>query len=382
MDYLQRAALRRAQDAIATAVAGQLESGRDDELIGDLVHSLVDGAPRPIMSDEKDLRAQGFMPRHWGTVVKIERILPILGRDLTTSVGTGTSKAGYLIGTAVPYLVEELAIAPSVLRAGATVLPGLKDDTRVPLLQTNGTGYWLTNEGDAPSAEEAPTFGNVTLTPKTVSTYLDFSRRLNQQSSVGMANQMRRYLGSAVARAIDQAALVGTGANGQPLGIVGTSGIGSVAIGTNGGALTRAKISELITAITGDNGLKPESRLAFLINSKTAAALYKTETSSGSGRYLYEPTGPSTGILGGFPAFINDHLPSNGTKGSGTNLSTLVFGDWAALLIGHWGAVEFLANPYTAGGSFGMTRLHCYVACDIALPHPEAFAVCSDITTT
>ena len=42
-------------------------------------------------------------------------------------------------------------------------------------------------------------------------------------------------------------------------------------------------------------------------------------------------------------------MPSNLTKGTGTNLSAIIYGNWADLIIGYWSAFDLLVNPYAAG---------------------------------
>jgi Phage capsid family len=46
----------------------------------------------------------------------------------------------------------------------------------------------------------------------------------------------------------------------------------------------------------------------------------------------------------GYPIFSTTSIPTNLTKGSGTNLSEIFFGNWADLLIGQWGSLEIMAT--------------------------------------
>lgn len=68
-------------------------------------------------------------------------------------------------------------------------------------------------------------------------------------------------------------------------------------------------------------------------------------------------------------------MPSNLTKGSASKVcSAIVFGNYADLLIGLWGGLDMMVDPYTLGKE-GATRVIAYQEIDIAIRHPESFAV-------
>ena len=68
---------------------------------------------------------------------------------------------------------------------------------------------------------------------------------------------------------------------------------------------------------------------------------------------------------------------SNLTKVSGTNLSAVIYGNFADLLIGLYGTLEILVDPYTdfAKGTTGVRALQTI---DIAVRHAESFAAMKD----
>jgi hypothetical protein len=59
-------------------------------------------------------------------------------------------------------------------------------------------------------------------------------------------------------------------------------------------------------------------------------------------------------------------------------LSALVFGNWNDLIIGQWGAIDVLVDPYTAGAS-GSIKIRLLQDLDIQIRHPQSFAVINDI---
>jgi hypothetical protein len=77
-----------------------------------------------------------------------------------------------------------------------------------------------------------------------------------------------------------------------------------------------------------------------------------------------------------------NQVRKNLTKGTGTNLSEVFFGDWSQVLVGEWGVVEILPNPYAAGlYEAGGIELRILQTLDIAVRHPQAFSVMSDAIT-
>jgi hypothetical protein len=53
---------------------------------------------------------------------------------------------------------------------------------------------------------------------------------------------------------------------------------------------------------------------------------------------------------------------------------TLLFGNFGDLIIGQWGVLDVLVDPYTLGTSGGI-RIRLMQDVDIAVRHAESFAV-------
>ena len=69
------------------------------------------------------------------------------------------------------------------------------------------------------------------------------------------------------------------------------------------------------------------------------------------------------------------------TKGTGTALSALIFGNFREMMIGTWGGMDVIADPYSKATS-GMVRLITHGFHDIAIRQPKAFAAIKDINTS
>ncbi len=60
------------------------------------------------------------------------------------------------------------------------------------------------------------------------------------------------------------------------------------------------------------------------------------------------------------------------TLGSGSDGHAIVYGIWSELVVGEWGAVEVLANPYTFAAK-GLVQVTSFYLADVAPRHPESF---------
>jgi HK97 family phage major capsid protein len=181
-----------------------------------------------------------------------------------------------------------------------------------------------------------------------------------------------------LAQKLDQVAINGGGSN-EPNGILQTSGIGSVVIGTNGGAITLDKMLDLKQTVAVDNADLPTA--GFLTNTKVENALSKLK--DGNSQYLLSPYGGEIGQqqLANRTFMVSNNVPSNLTKGSSSGVcSAAIYGNFSDLLIGMFGSLELLVDPYTQFQSGGV-GIRALQGVDIAVRHAESFGAILDITT-
>lgn len=305
-----------------------------------------------------------FVPADW-----------LESRDLT--VGTN-SAGGYTVSTDLlaQNFIDLLRNRMALRQAGATMLTGLVGNIAIPRQTGGATAYWVA-ENSAPT-ESAQAFDQVTMTPHTVGAFTDISRRLLNQSSIDVEMLVRTDLATVLALAIDLAGLHGTGSSNQPTGLAATSGIGSVAGGTNGAAPTLANIIALETAVAVANA--DIGRLAYVTNAKVRGKLKGTAKESGTNAQMIWADGATP--LNGYGAVVSNQVSSALTKGTSSGVcSAIFFGNWADLFIGMWGGLDILVDPYT-GSTAGTVRVVALQDVDVAVRHAESFAAMLDALTT
>ena len=303
----------------------------------------------------------------------------IFKRDVTTTApvagpGSNLVPTDHLGGEFIDALRDALVISG----LGARMMQGLEGNVAIPKL-TAKTAVGFVSENNAPGTEGAPQFGQVTMSPKGMVQFVDLSRRLMYQSDPSVEAIVRDDMVRQFAAKIDSVAIQGGGAN-EPTGILETSGIANIYIDAlgdsgDGGALTYAKLVELEKEVAIDNALT--GRLAFLTNPKVISAMRTTprQASGVEGNFIMNDTNQ----IMGYQVVSTNLVPSDlTTSGGGSALSAVVFGDYSSLMVGMFGGLDVLVDPYSNSGT-GATRIAMYQDIDVAVRHPESFAALIDV---
>ena len=308
------------------------------------------------VSDAICKRAGIAEPVHGGFYVPDE----VQKRDMT--VGTN-SAGGYLVGTDLrPQNFIDLLRARSRAAAlGATMLNGLVGNVAIPKLTGAATGYWLTNEATA-ITESQQTIGQLALSPKTVGAYTELSRLLMLQSTPAADQLVMDDLSKVIALAIDLAVFEGSGASGQPTGISNTAGIGSV----TGTTIAYAGIVEFQTDVAAGNALSPSA--AYVTTPAVAGLLMQRQRFTSTDTPLW--TGSVLdGQMAGFRATTTTQVTA----------ASMVFGDFAQVVIGSWGMFELALNPY-ANFTAAISGIRAIQSVDVGIRQAAAFSRATSIT--
>ena len=257
--------------------------------------------------------------------------------------------------------IDVLRNSSSVMQAGARMLNGLSGDVKIPKKTAAASAAWIASEGGAASESEM-TVGSVSMTPKTLGAFTDVTRQLMIQSSLDVEALIRDDLAQAIALAIDLGALQGSGSSGQPTGIKNTSGINTVDFGTAPDLVpTFAQVVAMETAVRADNALGNGG--AYISNATMYGALKSVEKASNTAQFVVEPGG----TMNGFRTIVSNQVASG----------DLYFGDFSQLLVGMFGGLDIVVDPYTASTS-GTVRVVALQSCDVAVRHATAFCLGND----
>ncbi len=295
-------------------------------------------------------------------------------RDMTATGGSGGDQGGNtILTTHGPFI--ELLYNKLVLRGlGTQFLTNLQGNFSLPKLLT-GTAPAKATE-NAALGESSPTTGLVDFNPKRAGRFVEYSKQLLAQSPLAWEAILRSDLTSALAVLMETAAINGGGSD-EPTGILSTAGIGSVAGGTDGLALTRANAIKLKTAVATSNA--DNGSLGFLTNAEVRGKAQETAIDAGSGRFLWKEDRDDSFM--GYKAGVTQSVPSNLTKGSsGAVCSAMVFGNFADSILAQWGGIDFTVNPYIKDTE-GLIRITADCFYDFGVRRAQSFAAIQDLLT-
>lgn len=270
---------------------------------------------------------------------------------------------------------EHDALRPlaSTGRLGATFVTVSGMRSAVLITFADGSIAWI---GESETVTDSNgTTGAVTVERKTVRAKNTTTRQLeSESSSLARADRMTiRSLAGSVAAEIDRVALNGSGAANVPLGILKTPGIGSVALGDNGGAPTYSAICQLEETIALANA--ESAHVGFATTPQARRKLRTTEKATGSG-FIWGDNG-----LLGYQSVASTAIPSTLTKGSGENLSAILCGDFAQLYVVRFGPLDILTDPFSRGDN-GEVVYRVFAGIGIGASYATAFAAITDAVTT
>jgi HK97 family phage major capsid protein len=303
------------------------------------------------------LAAKLGQPEHQGRIY-----IPsdILYRDLSVGSAGG---GGYLVGTAIGSFIDMLRNRSVVFRMGAQRAPGQVDNL-VWAKQTGGsTVVWLSTEAST-ATESTPSFVQIAATPKTAIAYNELSRQLTKQVTPAGEQLYLGALAKDMALAADQAVLNGSGAAGQPTGIIGTSGIGGV-IGTS---IDYTKQVEFQTDVSDANGALNPATMGY-VTTPTVAALLK-------GRQRF--TGTDSPLWRG--SIVEGEIEGNrGMSSKQMPTAPLLYGDWSAVTVPEWGVLAVEVNPFQDFQK-GIIGVRALWSLDVLVQFPSAFSLATSIT--
>ncbi|ALY72095.1 TPA: phage major capsid protein [Pseudomonas aeruginosa] len=266
-----------------------------------------------------------------------------------------TATAPELVGTdhrADLYIgpLREALLARSL---GIRTLTGLVGNVSVPKFGSGLETGWVTEGQAVPEGQMS--FDGVTLTPKHVGGKTEMSRQLLQQSSPGIEQLVREDLSFLIARQIDRAIINGSGAAGEPLGVLNTTGIQTADM-----PATWAEVLALLEKLDDVN----ITNARWLTTAAIRTILGSTEKVAGSGSgFLYD-----NGTLANLALAASKNVPAG----------KLILGDWSQVMLGVWSEVDILVNPYAEPAySRGGVQVRAMATVDTAVRHPEGFVVAS-----
>ena len=295
------------------------------------------------------------------------QVRAVVSEALYNTSGKGAST----VFTQAGEFIDLLRNASVAVRLGARVLNGLTGPVSFPSQSSGATAYWMAENSGADVTASNAALSAVALSPKTLQGTTAFSRQLLAQSSLDVETFIRQDLATAHALAWDLAVMHGTGSDNQPSGIYAASNVNAKAMG---GVPTFGKLIDMVTEVLKDNALA--GSLAWATTPGMAGKLAQTVVAASTDTRMVWDGKLDAGTLCGYGAFASNQVSSTLAGGAEHGI---IFGNWSDALIGNFGALELVVDPYALKKQ-GMIEVTSFQLCDIALRHPQSFCKATGAT--
>lgn len=283
--------------------------------------------------------------------------------------GTATA-GGYAVPTVLASGLIDLARNQTrVLQAGAQLVPMAHAFIDLAKWTGDPSAAWHT-EAATITATDA-TLGRVQLRAKTLAALVVVSRELIEDAEAFSVDAaLQDAFAAQFALTVDTAALYGSGASGQPLGVKNTSGVTVGPLATNGQTPTSWDWAVNAAYAVRAANETPTGMIWSPRTGKTHALLKDT-----TGQPLQVP-----GYLDGIARYETNQVPNTLTVGTATGTTSDAFiADWSQLLVGvrpSGLSVQVLDQRYADTGQVGFLA---WWRGDVAVARASAFYVATGI---
>jgi HK97 family phage major capsid protein len=294
----------------------------------------------------------------------------VMGESRAMGENIGTL-GGFLVPTQLAGFIIDLARAQSVVvNSGALTVVMESGALDIPRLLTDPVASWR-NEND-PIAEGDPTFGSAQLTARSLACLVSIPNELLLDSPV-VGNFVTSAITKAMAVAMDTGALMGTGTQNQPLGIINRQNVGTYSMGANGAVLADwSTFVKVAGQIAGANG--PIDGLSYILSSRDYTTTENLQDT------LHQPL-RQPNVVARMKPYTTSKIPTNLTQGTANNASFGVCGDMSQVILGIRQAFT-LEVSREAGAAFqnNQTLIRAILRMEVSLQQPKWIVAIQGIT--
>lgn len=269
---------------------------------------------------------------------------------------------GYLVGVDLltGSLIELLRNKALVAQMGITNLSGLVNNVAIPRVLTGATTYWVSEGGSISASNQ--TFGQLTLTPHRMGADVAYTKQLLVQASLSVEAFVRDDMAKQMAVELDRVYINGTGVGGEPVGIINTSGVGSLTFSAAANFDKILTFEKDVAAANADIG-----PMAFLTTPTTRYKLKQAPRIGTTFPSFIWTGGNNPGDVNGYPAYCTNNVPGN----------KVIFGVWSEFIAATWAGIDVVVDPYSSKRTETIeVCAHSYHDCGVR--HPLSFDVSTD----
>lgn len=266
-------------------------------------------------------------------------------------------------------IIDRLFPASIAARLGVQTVNIAQGSVEWPVATSGAIAGWAATEGaNVPGPNPFQTAERMLAPDHTLGAHMRITRKALKQAGEGLEQAIRRDMNGAIGAELDRAVLLGTGANGQPLGIIpgaATYGITSTAVGAAASwAAFRAEVVAFMQAnqITSASGVN----LAFdpeIWAELDGALIAGTAVSEWDRLVKHVPAG---------------NIALANVLDAGTAILTTSAGGIPPAFMGIWGGLDMIRDPYTDAQNGGL-RLTGLLTADVTVARGSQIRILTGI---
>jgi len=290
----------------------------------------------------------------------------VVTKDMVTTVD---SLGGFIVPNQVmsAQIIPLLQAAIVAFDAGTVRMGGLTGSpVQIPKITGATTAYWL-GEVEAVTSGDM-SFGQIDLYPHDVFALCTLSNRLIELGAPGAEQLVRSQLARDIGLKIDAAVFNGTGAAGQPTGILNTSGINTQSFtGALDAATSYGELIKMEHKLLEDNAQTVGEFVWAMHPNQLRQLRQQVDTVSGSANVQpkvrpFVDGGTIERILG-HRYVLSTQMPND----------KILIGAFAASMVAEWGTMVLAASREGTNFTKRQTQILAGMTVDVGVRYPEAF---------
>ncbi|MDO9638121.1 MAG: phage major capsid protein [Pseudotabrizicola sp.] len=278
-------------------------------------------------------------------------------------------------------IIDRLFPASVASQMGAQMISIDSGAIEWPVTTSAVTAGWAATEGGNVATGAAYATTDRAMKPDhTLGVQMRITRKTLKQSGEALEQAIRRDMAGAMGQEMDKAVFLGTGADGQPLGIIpGAATYGITATAVADVPTYNTFLAEVVAFMAGNLITSPGEIRALMrpelfgllegtLNTITQTTEYYRLAFLLAGR----------GVTGTFPSNIS--VSSNalaapaGSPLATSMVMTTATGGVAPIFVGAWGAVDVIRDPFTDAQSGGL-RITALATMDLTVARPAQLRI-------
>lgn len=319
----------------------------------------LDGATAEIVTELRNAGGYRGIPVPW------------VALELRNTVAAGTPDP---IST-MP-IIDRLFPDSIAARMGAQMIQIDHGATEWPVTTAGATVGWQATEGGNVGGPTPFQTADRPLKPDhTLGVQMRLTRKAMLQTGSALEQAVRRDMNAAMAAELDRATFLGTGSDGQPLGVITGRSTYGIALQEVDELATWAAFRAGVTAFMTANAASGPGAINAMIRPELWDFLDGALWDAGSGLTEWDR--------------LSKHLPNTYTTNNGlaapagdplatTALLTTSTGGIAPIFVGMWGAIDMIRDPYSDAQAGGL-RITALATKDVTVARPAQLRVLSGL---